>query len=97
MWERNQKTLKKEASFSGVGLHSGINVDVTLIPANSNSGIIFKRTDLKKNNEIIANFKNVSSAKLCTKIENDFGTSVSTIEHLMAAFYICGIDNIVVK
>ena len=48
MWERNQKTLKKEASFSGVGLHSGINVDVTLIPANSNSGIIFKRTDLKK-------------------------------------------------
>ena len=97
MWERNQKTLKKEASFSGVGLHSGINVDVTLIPANSNSGIIFKRTDLKKNNEIIANFKNVSSAKLCTKIENDFGTSVSTIEHLMAAFYICGIDNIVVN
>ena len=97
MWERNQKTLKKEASFSGVGLHSGINVDVTLIPANSNSGIIFKRTDLKKNNEIIANFKNVSSAKLCTKIENDFGASVSTIEHLMAAFYICGIDNLVVN
>ena len=66
-------------------------------PSNSNSGIIFKRTDLKKNNEIIANFKNVSSAKLCTKIENDFGASVSTIEHLMAAFYICGIDNLVVN
>ncbi len=97
MWERNQKTLKKEASFSGVGLHSGTNIDVTLIPANSNSGIIFKRTDLEKNNEIIANFKNVSSAKLCTKIENDFGASVSTIEHLMASFYICGIDNIVVN
>ncbi len=97
MWERNQKTLKKEASFSGVGLHSGANIDVTLIPANSNSGIIFKRTDLEKNNEIIGNFKNVSSAKLCTKIENDFGVSVSTIEHLMASFYICGIDNIVVN
>ena len=97
MWERNQKTLKKEINFSGIGLHSGANVDVNLIPANSNSGIIFKRTDLEKNNEIIANFKNVSSAKLCTKIENDFGASVSTIEHLMAAFYICGIDNLVVN
>tara|TARA_Y100001970_G_scaffold233545_1_gene291195 strand:- start:3027 stop:3956 length:930 start_codon:yes stop_codon:yes gene_type:complete len=97
MWEVNQKTLKTKTNFSGIGLHSGEKVDVTLIPANSNSGVIFKRTDLKKNNEIIANFKNVSSAKLCTKIENDFGTSVSTIEHLMAAFYICGIDNIVVN
>ena len=97
MWEKNQKTLKSQVSFSGIGLHSGANVDVTLIPSNSNSGIIFKRTDLKKNNEIIANFKNVSSAILCTKIENDFGASVSTIEHLMAAFYICGIDNLVVN
>ena len=97
MWGRNQKTLKKEASFSGIGLHSGVDVDVTLTPANSNSGIIFKRTDLEKNNEIIANFKNVSSAKLCTKIKNNFGVSVSTIEHLMAAFYICGVDNLVVN
>ncbi|MBH02508.1 MAG: UDP-3-O-[3-hydroxymyristoyl] N-acetylglucosamine deacetylase [Acidimicrobiaceae bacterium] len=97
MWERNQKTLKKEASFSGIGLHSGANISVTLTPANSNSGIIFKRTDLEKNNEVIANFKNVSSAKLCTKIKNDFGASVSTIEHLMAALYICGIDNLVVN
>jgi len=97
MWGRNQKTLKKEASFSGIGLHSGANISVTLTPANSNSGIIFKRTDLEKNNEVIANFKNVSSAKLCTKIKNDFGASVSTIEHLMAALYICGIDNLVVN
>ena len=97
MWEKNQKTLNSEVSFSGIGLHSGKNVDVTLIPANSNSGITFKRTDLEKNNEVIANFKNVSSAKLCTKIENDFGASVSTIEHLMAAFYICGVDNLVVN
>ena len=97
MWGKNQKTLKKETSFSGIGLHSGLNVDVILTPANSNSGIIFKRTDLNKNNEIIANFKNVSSAKLCTKIENESGASVSTIEHLMAAFYICGIDNLVVN
>ena len=97
MWESNQKTLNSEVSFSGIGLHSGESVDVTLTPANSNSGITFKRTDLEKNNEVIANFKNVSSAKLCTKIENDFGVSVSTVEHLMAAFYICGIDNLVVN
>jgi len=97
MSERNQKTLNKEVSFSGVALHTGENVEVTLIPANSNSGIIFKRIDLDKNNEIIANFKNVSSAKLCTKIENEFGASVSTIEHLMAAFYICGVDNLIVN
>ena len=97
MWDKNQKTLNSEVSFSGIGLHSGANVDVTLVPANSNSGITFKRTDLEKNNEVIANFKNVSSAKLCTKIENDFGVSISTIEHLMAALYICGVDNLVVN
>ena len=97
MWDKYQKTLNNEASFSGIGLHSGVKVDVTLVPANSNSGVIFKRTDLEKNNEIVANFKNVSSAKLCTKIENNHGVSVSTIEHLLAAFYVCGIDNIIVN
>ena len=60
MWEENQKTLSSKISFSGIGLHSGANIDVTLIPSNSNSGITFKRLDLKKNNEIIANFNNVS-------------------------------------
>ena len=97
MWDKNQKTLNSEVSFSGIGLHSGENVDVTLVPANSNSGITFKRIDLEKNNEVIANFKNASSAKLCTKIKNDFGVSVSTIEHLMAAFYICGVANLIVN
>ncbi len=97
MWEGNQKTLKKAVTFKGIGLHSGIETRVDLEPADSDFGIIFKRTDIKQNNTIKANFENVSSAKLCTKIENKFGTSVSTIEHLMAAFYICGIDNLVVK
>ena len=97
MWDKYQKTLNSETNFSGVGLHSGVKVDVTLVPANSNSGIVFKRTDLEKDNEIVANFKNVSSAKLCTKIENNHGVSVSTIEHLLAAFYVCGIDNIIVN
>jgi len=97
MWDKYQKTLNSETNFSGIGLHSGAKVDVTLIPGNSNSGIIFKRTDLEKDNEIVANFKNVSSAKLCTKIKNNHGVSVSTIEHLLAAFYVCGIDNIIVN
>ncbi len=97
MWEKNQYTINKKTSFTGIGLHSGENIDVTLIPANSNSGIIFIRSDLQENNEIPANFKNVTSAKLCTKIANNFGASVSTVEHLMAAFYICGVDNLVVS
>jgi len=97
MWDKYQKTIDSEVNFSGIGLHSGAKVDVTLVPANSNSGVIFKRTDLEKDNEIVANFKNVSSAKLCTKIQNNSGVNVSTIEHLLAAFYICGIDNIIVN
>ena len=97
MWDKYQKTLNSQVSFSGIGLHSGKKDDVTLEPANSNSGITFKRIDLEKNNEVIANFKNVSSAKLCTKIENYHGVSISTIEHLMASFYICGVDNSVVE
>ena len=97
MWDKNQKTLNSEVTFSGIGLHSGEKVEVTLVPANSNSGIVFKRIDLGKDNEIFANFKNVSSAKLCTKIENEAGVQVSTIEHLMAAFYICGVDNILIN
>ncbi len=97
MWEKYQQTLKNKIIFSGVGLHSGINTSLTLEPAEANTGIIFKRTDLQKNNLIEANFKNVSSAVLCTKIENEYRVSVSTIEHLMAAFYICGVDNLIVN
>ena len=92
-----QKTILEPVAFIGVGLHSGLKTKLKLIPANDNEGIVFKRVDLKKNNIISANFKNVSSAKLCTKLENSYGNSVSTVEHLMAAFYIAGIDNVVVE
>ena len=78
-------------------MHSGVKVGLDLEPAEADIGIIFKRTDLENNNKIKANFKNVSSARLCTKIENEFGVSVSTVEHLMAAFYICGVDNLIVN
>jgi len=97
MWENIQKTLKKSIKFTGVGLHSGAKVNLELKPAKDDVGIVFNRVDLKNDNKIKANFKNVSSARLCTKIENEFGVSVSTIEHLMAAFYICGVDNLIVN
>ena len=93
----NQKTILEAVTFEGVGLHTGLNTKVKLLPAEDNQGIVFKRIDLKNNNTIKANFKNVSSAKLCTTLKNDFGATVSTVEHLMAAFYITGIDNIVVE
>jgi len=97
MFGKKQKTINKSINFKGTGLHLGKKVNIILEPADANTGIIFKRIDLKNNNEIKANYTNVSSAKLCTKIENDHGVSVSTIEHLMAALYICNVDNLVVK
>ena len=93
-----QKTLQSPVQFKGVGLHNGVNVNLSLKPAGANSGITFKRTDVDDIQNIIeANYKNVNSAILCTKIENSYGVSVSTIEHLMAAFYLEGIDNVLVE
>ena len=92
-----QKTLSKNVKFSGIGLHSGKSCSINVIPAKEDEGIVFKRVDVKKNNLIKANFKNVSSARLCTTLQNDYGVKVSTVEHLLAAFYITGIDNAVVE
>jgi UDP-3-O-[3-hydroxymyristoyl] N-acetylglucosamine deacetylase len=93
----NQKTINRDITFKGIGLHSGISVKMTVKPAAPNSGIVFKRIDLKENNIIIPNIFNVSSAVFCTTISNEFGTTVSTIEHLMGAFYGLGIDNALVE
>ena len=84
----NQKTIAKIVNFEGIGLHTGLISKVRLLPAPENHGIVFTRIDLAKNNKIEANFKNVSSAKLCTTLTNSNGITVSTVEHLMAAFYI---------
>jgi UDP-3-O-[3-hydroxymyristoyl] N-acetylglucosamine deacetylase len=92
-----QKTLSKKISFKGVGLHSGKNSELNILPAEANHGIIFKRIDLKSNNLIEANFSNVSSAKLCTTLENNQGAKVSTVEHLLAALYIIGVDNALIE
>jgi UDP-3-O-[3-hydroxymyristoyl] N-acetylglucosamine deacetylase len=93
----NQKTIKQNISISGIGLHSGINANLTIKPAKPNVGILFKRVDIKDNNIVIPNVFNVSSAVLCTTISNEYGVSVSTIEHLMGALYGMGIDNALIE
>ena len=92
-----QKTVNKDITFKGLGLHSGLAVTMTVKPAAPNSGIIFKRIDLKENNIIIPNIFNVSSAVFCTTISNKSGASVSTVEHLMGALYGLSIDNALIE
>ena len=93
----NQKTIKNSISFSGVGLHTGVNVNVSIKPANPDTGIIFKRVDLNTNNIVYPNYLNVSSTSLNTTISNEFGVKVSTIEHLMGALFGLGIDNVLIE
>ena len=93
----NQKTIKNILRFEGIGLHSGKEVVMKLYPAQPNTGIIFKRSDLKTNNIIYPNVFNVSSASYCTKITNESGVSVSTVEHLMSALCGLGIDNLLIE
>ena len=97
MQEIFQQTIQLPVSFEGIGLHSGKISKVKITPSNANQGIIFKRIDLKEDNTIVANYNNVSSAKLCTTLENSSSIKVSTVEHLLAAFYIVGIDNAIVE
>ena len=92
----NQKTIKKSVKFEGIGLHSGKKVVMTLFPAQPNTGIIFKRSDLKIKNLIYTSVFNVSNASYCTKITNENGVTVSTVEHLMAALCGLGVDNLIV-
>ena len=92
-----QKTIKNNVSFNGVALHSGLEVNICIKPGEVNSGIIFKRVDLKDNNLVFPNFMNVTSTSLNTTIENEFGAKVSTIEHLMGALFGLGIDNALIE
>ena len=93
----NQKTIKKSVSFSGIGLHSGKPSKICVKPSNPDSGIVFKRIDLKENNFIYPNFMNVSNTALNTTISNSNGVKVSTIEHLMGALFGIGIDNALIE
>ena len=92
-----QKTIKHNVSFNGVALHSGHNVNVCIKPSEPNTGIVFKRVDLRNNNLVYPNFLNVTNTSLNTTIENEFGAKVSTIEHLMGALFGLGIDNALIE
>ncbi len=93
----NQKTLNKSISIKGVGLHSGQKVNMKVLPAQPNTGIIFKRVDLNKNNIVIPSVTNVTNASFCTTISNEQGIKISTIEHLMGSMFCLGIDNAIIE
>ena len=92
-----QKTIVTPVNLQGVGLHSGKDSTIKILPGEENQGIVFKRVDLKFNNIVSADYENVSSAKLCTTLENEHGVKISTVEHLLAALYITGIDNAIIE
>ena len=97
MNEIYQKTISQPVIFRGIGLHSGKSSKISILPGSINQGVIFKRVDLKENNIILANYESVSSAKLCTTLENKQGIKVSTVEHLLAALYVAEIDNAIIE
>ena len=92
-----QKTISRTISLNGIGIHTGSKVNLKIKPASPNTGIIFKRVDLSAKNIVYPNYLNVSDTTLCTTISNEYGVKVSTIEHLMGAFYGVGIDNAIVE
>ena len=93
----NQKTVKHKIEFNGIGLHSGLNTNLSILPGKPDTGIIFKRIDLSGDNIIYPNFMNVSNTALNTTISNASGAKVSTIEHLMGALFGLGIDNAIIE
>ena len=97
MSQYNQKTINNTIKLYGVGLHNGIKANLIIKPAKENFGIKFCRIDIDQNNLIEANYQNVVEPILCTKIKNNKGITVSTVEHLMAAFFGEGIDNALVE
>ena len=93
-----QKTIAKEVTFEGKGLHSGQNCTVSLIPAHENSGIVFKRIDIEEDNLIPADFKYISNSNLCTTLKNyNSEAKVFTVEHLLAAIKGNDIDNLLIE
>ncbi|MAL80500.1 MAG: UDP-3-O-[3-hydroxymyristoyl] N-acetylglucosamine deacetylase [Sneathiella sp.] len=94
----NQKTLRNSISCTGVGLHGGELINMKLVPAPANSGIIFRRTDVDAAiADIPARYDSASDLVMCTTVRNDAGVKVATVEHLMAALSGSGIDNLVIE
>jgi UDP-3-O-[3-hydroxymyristoyl] N-acetylglucosamine deacetylase len=92
-----QGTVKESVSFKGKGLHTGKHSEIIIHPADEDSGIVFRRIDKAgRNTEVTAHWKNTKQLPLCTCIASSNNIHIRTIEHLMAAFYACGIDNALV-
>ncbi|URJ28032.1 UDP-3-O-acyl-N-acetylglucosamine deacetylase [Candidatus Blochmannia vicinus (nom. nud.)] len=92
-----QRTLKRVVQITGVGLHTGKKVTLTLRPTAANTGIIYRRTDLYPPVDLQVNIKSVGSTALCTCLINEYGTQIFTVEHLSAAQAGLGIDNIIIE
>lgn len=92
-----QRTLKQTAKVTGIGLHSGKKVTLTLRPAPANTGIIYARTDLDPVVYFPANAESIRDTQLCTCMINDDGVRISTVEHLNAAMSALGLDNLIVE
>ena len=93
----SQKTVNDPLSIKGIGLHTGEPVNIKINPAEPNTGIVFKRTDLNNNNYIIPSVFNVTNTSFCTTVSNEFGVKVSTVEHLMGALFGLGVDNALIE
>lgn len=91
-----QRTLKTKVSATGVGLHNGEKVTLTLLPAAIDTGIVFRRVDLPDTPEIQATPDAVSDTRMCSALERN-GARVATVEHLMSALAGLGVDNIIVE
>ena len=90
-----QTTLKTSISCTGIGLHSGDKTSMTMHPAPADTGVVFERTDLQNGARVFpARYDYVSDTFLCTTLTNASGTALATVEHVMAAFSGCGIDNV---
>jgi UDP-3-O-[3-hydroxymyristoyl] N-acetylglucosamine deacetylase/3-hydroxyacyl-[acyl-carrier-protein] dehydratase len=92
----NQQTLNRSASFSGIGLHSGNRVNMTILPAPANSGVRFRRVDLEGKPEIEARVENVAETNRSTTLAKG-NVKIHTVEHVLAALAGCGIDNAVIE
>tara|TARA_B100000678_G_scaffold57099_1_gene45890 strand:+ start:294 stop:1214 length:921 start_codon:yes stop_codon:yes gene_type:complete len=93
----SQKTVNNSLSIKGIGLHTGEPVNIKINPAEPNTGIFFKRTDLNNNNYIIPSVFNVTNTSFCTTVSNEFGAKVSTVEHLLGALFGLGVDNALIE
>jgi len=93
-----QHTLKESISFVGLGLHTGARTRITLKPCDDATGIFFRRKDVPAHQSLIsARWHKVTDTRLSTNLSNRYGHSVSTVEHLMAALRLCGIDNLEIE